>query len=168
MASLPVSFPSHLIEPRAKIYGPIVATIAEITQGGRPLVRFEGTNAPVVARIGTAWEAADGCTVGIGTQVVIIFENGDRALPIITGFLRNSLAASKNSAEVANDGGGFARSFNLQGQKISLEGTEEIVLRCGLGSLTIRADGQVIIKGTRLMSKASETNKIRGSSVLVN
>ena len=45
---------------------------------------------------------------------------------------------------------------------------EEIVLRCGLGSLTIRANGHIVVKGTKVVSRASEVNKIRGASVQIN
>jgi hypothetical protein len=30
------------------------------------------------------------------------------------------------------------------------------------------ADGRIVIKGTRLLSRASETNKIKGASVDIN
>jgi hypothetical protein len=49
-----------------------------------------------------------------------------------------------------------------------IEGRDEVVLRCGQGSITLRADGKIVIKGTQLVSRASDTNKIRGASVQIN
>jgi hypothetical protein len=49
-----------------------------------------------------------------------------------------------------------------------LEGDEEVVVRCGQGSLTIRADGTVIIRGCKLLSRSSGVNRIKGAAVLIN
>jgi hypothetical protein len=173
MASQPVAFPSYAAESRAAesrhaIHGPLVGTIAEVTQDGKPLVLFEGATTPVVARIGAPVDPVDTEGVGAGTCVILIFERGDRQLPIIIGIVRDSFSTSVLSPPLAKNPTGCTSSFELNGRRVVLEGKEEVILRCGLGSLTIRADGQVVIKGTRLMSKASETNKVRGSSVFIN
>jgi hypothetical protein len=49
-----------------------------------------------------------------------------------------------------------------------LEAQEEIVLKCGEGSITLRKDGKIIIKGTHLLSRASGPNRIKGGSVQIN
>jgi len=146
----------------------VLGTIAAITVDARPLVRFDGAPGPTIARVGSVWESGSPTEASVGTQVILIFENGDPDLPIITGFVGDSLRSGKSAPVDATNPDGSNRSSDLRGRKVTLEGTEEVVLRCGLASITIRADGQVVIKGTRLTSKASETNKIRGSSVLIN
>jgi hypothetical protein len=59
-------------------------------------------------------------------------------------------------------------SFEIVGRSVTLVGREEVVLRCGEASLALRADGQMTLKGKNLMSRASETNKVRGATVLIN
>ena len=98
-----------------------------------------------------------------GDPVLLALENGDPALPIIIGIVSDVLPKPPNLVQ-----GEVEDGFELNGKRISFEGREEVVLRCGKASITLRADGQVVVKGTRLMSRASETNKVRGATVLIN
>ena len=45
---------------------------------------------------------------------------------------------------------------------------KEIVLECGEGSITIRKDGKIVIKGTHLLSRAAGVNRIKGGQVNIN
>ncbi len=54
------------------------------------------------------------------------------------------------------------------GERVVLEGKKEIVLRCGKASITLTADGRIVLKGVELVSSASETNRIKGSRVKIN
>jgi hypothetical protein len=56
----------------------------------------------------------------------------------------------------------------IDGRRLVLEGHEEIVLRCGRGSITLTANGKIVLKGTELVSRSSGTNKIRGAAVNIN
>jgi hypothetical protein len=49
-----------------------------------------------------------------------------------------------------------------------IEAKEELTLRVGEGSITIRADGKILIKGKDLVSHAQRMNRIRGGSVTIN
>jgi len=49
-----------------------------------------------------------------------------------------------------------------------LEATRELTLRVGNGSITIRADGRILIKGTDLVSHAKRMNRIKGGAVSIN
>ena len=49
-----------------------------------------------------------------------------------------------------------------------LEAREELTLRVGDGSITLRADGKILIKGKDLVSHAQRTNRIKGGSVAIN
>ncbi len=49
-----------------------------------------------------------------------------------------------------------------------LEARENLTLRCGDGSITIRKDGKILIKGKDLVSHAQRANRIRGGSVAIN
>lgn len=49
-----------------------------------------------------------------------------------------------------------------------LEATEELTLRVGDGSITIRKDGKILIKGTDLVSNAKRMNRVKGGAVAIN
>jgi hypothetical protein len=49
-----------------------------------------------------------------------------------------------------------------------LEAKECVTIRVGDGSITIRSDGKILIKGRDLVSHAQRTNRIRGGSVAIN
>jgi hypothetical protein len=135
---------------------------------GLPLVSFEGALAPgVVARVARSDVPPSESELQRRPAVVLMFEDGDPALPIIVGIVRPGFARPAIEAGVvpASDAG---RTVEVNGKALVFEGQDEIVFRCGLGSLTIRANGHIVVKGTRLVSRASETNRIRGASVQIN
>jgi hypothetical protein len=49
-----------------------------------------------------------------------------------------------------------------------LEAKSSLTLRVGDGSITIRADGKILIKGKDLVSYATRVNRIKGGSVSIN
>jgi hypothetical protein len=52
--------------------------------------------------------------------------------------------------------------------ELVVEARENLTLRCGDGSITLRADGKILIKGKDLVSHAQRTNRIKGGSVAIN
>jgi hypothetical protein len=57
---------------------------------------------------------------------------------------------------------------HVDGQRVTLEGSDEIVLKCGQASITLRRNGKVIIRGTYVETHSSGVNRIKGGSVQVN
>ena len=53
-------------------------------------------------------------------------------------------------------------------KRIEIEGQDEVVLRCGKASITLRRNGRVIIRGTYVESRSTGTNRIKGGAVLIN
>ncbi len=49
-----------------------------------------------------------------------------------------------------------------------IEAKQSLTLRVGDGSITIRADGKILIKGRDLVSHAQRVNRIKGGSVSIN
>jgi hypothetical protein len=56
----------------------------------------------------------------------------------------------------------------VDGKRIVIDGKDEIVLRCGHASITLRRNGRVVIRGTYVESRSKGTNRIKGGSVLIN
>lgn len=53
-------------------------------------------------------------------------------------------------------------------EEIVLEATKGLTLKVGEGSITLREDGRVLIRGRDLVSHARRLNRIRGGSVAIN
>lgn len=141
-----------------------VGRIVDVQQG-RPYVEFgaAGSGSRVLARVAMTGQHDTPDAMLRGHPVLLVLENGDATLPIIVGLVSDVLPGSRSPLAADSEDG-----FELNGKRLSFEGREEVVLRCGQASITLRADGQVVVKGTRLMSRASETNKVRGATVLIN
>jgi len=54
------------------------------------------------------------------------------------------------------------------GESIRINGQKEIVLRCGLASITLTRDGKILLRGAYVQSRSSGVNRIKGASVQIN
>jgi hypothetical protein len=99
----------------------------------------------------------------VGSDVAVLFENGDVRQPIVVGVLRDSRGALP-AADVPQS----LVSAQVDGQKVVLTAEREIVLRCGAASITLTRAGKVLIKGTYVLSRSSGYNKIKGAAVDIN
>jgi hypothetical protein len=52
--------------------------------------------------------------------------------------------------------------------ELIIEAKKNLTLKCGDGSITIREDGKILIKGKDLVSHAQRLNRIRGGAVSIN
>lgn len=57
---------------------------------------------------------------------------------------------------------------DVDGQRVCLSGEKEVVIACGKSSITLRANGRVIIKGVQIESYSEGTNRIKGGQVRIN
>lgn len=53
-------------------------------------------------------------------------------------------------------------------KQVVLEADEELTIRCGKGSITIRKTGNILVKGLEIVSHAKGANRIRGASIQLN
>jgi hypothetical protein len=53
-------------------------------------------------------------------------------------------------------------------RKVVVEAQQELELRCGEASVTLNAQGQILIKGTDVVSRAKRNQRIKGGSVQIN
>ena len=103
----------------------------------------------------------------IPLQVILVFENGDISLPFIIGII-NSEQQLLNKKKVIKDPIDHEKNLVIESDTLILSGREKVTLQCGKGSITLKKDGKIIIKGVELVSRASESNKIKGCTVSVN
>lgn len=142
-------------QPAIHCFGRIVAVGGD----GRASVDFDGNcSGPLVAR--SAVQLTNGEWVGLpGAPVVLGFEGNDTSRPVILGLVRDTLMAPLLPLQAV---------VRVEGRRLELSASDEISLRCGRASITLRADGAVLIKGGELVSRASGRNRITGSTVAIN
>jgi hypothetical protein len=57
---------------------------------------------------------------------------------------------------------------DVDGRRVKVTARDEIVLECGLASVTLRRNGRVIIRGTYVETHSEGTNRIKGGQVQIN
>ncbi len=103
----------------------------------------------------------------VGAEVLLSFDDESDDRPIILGLIRDRCEKKKEPARINLDRD-QVEAYYLDKQKVEIEAKQEIVLRCGECSVTLRRDGKIIIKGVHVVSRAKGVNKIRGAAVAIN
>jgi hypothetical protein len=151
-----------------------VGRLAPGSKPGALVVDFEGNAAgPLAARsLATLNEAAIRGGVLSRQQVALLFENGDPRLPIVVGLLAPEPGAVLLGTLLQSPAVAPARALpteaRVDGKRVVLEGSEEVVLRCGEASVTLRRDGKLVLRGAYIETTAKGLNRIRGGSVKIN
>lgn len=102
--------------------------------------------------------------LAVGDQVLILPVEADVRAFVILGRLEQSL--NQTQSNDADDDGPAVH--DSRPETVVLEAREELTLRVGDGSITIRKDGKILIKGKDLVSHAQRVNRIKGGSVSIN
>lgn len=114
-----------------------------------------------VARLGGAGEERDAVLLHVGgaplrlvpgDEVLVLLAEEGRA--IVLGRIGPSAESDASNAQLPDE--------------IVLEARKGMTLRVGEGSITLRADGKILIRGKDLVSHARRMNRIRGGSVSLN
>ncbi|NND92028.1 MAG: hypothetical protein HKN42_14300 [Granulosicoccus sp.] len=164
------------------MHGVLIGVLTDIDQDGVPCVTYPGNLAvlPIAARVTTAISAD-----AIGSEVALLFENGDITRPIIMGVIQAAPEAHHTPAPVTqvsppatareavevwspDDEPEDATELLIDGKRIDLQAREQIVLRCGKSSITMTSAGKVIIRGAYVSTRSSGANRIKGGSVQIN
>jgi hypothetical protein len=151
-----ISATSHAVD---RINGVVTGTLIGFKDDGRtPLVLFP--NQPATAAV-AAGAILDLQGAHIGRQVVLVFENGNPTRPIIMGLLRGAeswpLAEQPGQVEVDADG-----------ERLIVSAKEQLVLRCGMASITLTKAGKVLIQGAYVSNRSSGVIRIKGGSIQLN
>jgi hypothetical protein len=129
---------------------PVCGRLASLSETGQPFVTFAGIVEPIAARSIVSPAGIPDAAALANAEVLLVFEEGDWTRPIIVGFVSDRLLRSTVPP------------------RLVLEARDELQLRCGDSTVSLAQDGRVVVKGTRLTSRATEYNKIRGAVVLIN
>ena len=131
--------------------------IALADDGHTPLVRYSGQPGTAALR---ARSVLDLHGAHVGRSVVLQFEGGDPALPIVMGVLRDASTAPA-------DGPGQVQ-VDADGERMIVRATDQLVLQCGKASITLTKAGKVLIQGTHVSSRSTGVNRVQGGSVQLN
>lgn len=146
---------------------PRLGRIVRADPGGPVLVDYPGNpSGPLAARVLSSVPAHDlERAAAIEAPALLVFEEGDGSLPIVTGLLASPTPHLDVAlAEMPDE----PRVALLDGRRVVLDGREEIVLKCGKSSLTLRRDGKVVLRGVTIVTDASGVQRIRGGKVQIN
>ena len=100
-------------------------------------------------------------------DVLLVFENSDPMRPVIIDTM-SSLVDEIVQTDISDSLKSDISEVSIDGKKITFDAEEEVVIKCGKGSITLKKSGKIIIKGTNLISRSSGSNRIKGSSVNIN
>jgi hypothetical protein len=158
-------------ETHEPIWGARMGWLAGVDGAGLPLVDFPGNRAgPLVARktVPLGPEVLQNAAVS-RQGVVLMFEEGNPRLPLIIGLEQASSAtpmldAVLAEAEVkppaeAEQPEVAPVEAHVDGKRVVVEGADEVVLKCGQASITLRRNGKLIIKGTASRVAASRSTE---------
>ena len=135
--------------------GHLVASLGN----GRVAVRIPGIAQPLSARIALSLTSAR-LQAAIESQqgAVVVFEDGLLERSIVIGLIEAGCAEPQERVVDAR----------VDGKRVSIVGTDEIVLECGSASITLRRNGKVVIRGAYVETHSKGTNRIKGAAVRIN
>ncbi|MCW8876493.1 MAG: DUF6484 domain-containing protein [Kangiellaceae bacterium] len=180
---------NHSIAPGEIIIGELVGFDGD----GKPLVNYSGTRENETVALSTVPVTQKHKS----RQVALLFANGDLSQPVIMGLIHSPLldildniefveASQENEQSSENsEVDPFERidsdeqpqdtkvkhlenTAYVDGERVVIEGKEEIELKCGEASIRLTKSGKILIRGKYLLNRSSGVNRIMGGSVQVN
>lgn len=156
----------------------VLGTVIEINTSGQAVVNFPGnTGMADIPALSTIPVSQKLC----GKQVALLFNEGKMSQPVIMGIIHNPLTEILENFELSAADSGHdstteseqqkiisSNKLSIDGKRIVLEGTEEIMLKCGDASITLTKSGKIMIRGKYLLNRSTGVNRILGGSVQVN
>jgi hypothetical protein len=138
-------------EIRNKIDGVVIGVFLGLGDDNASLVVFPGNPEE------TALPARSLCELTsdmIGSEVALLFQEGDPRKPLIVGRI---VKPGASAPQVLRDG-----------ESVKITAKERIELRCGKATIIMDEDGRITIRGAHIVSHASGAQRIRGGSINLN
>jgi hypothetical protein len=156
----PASPKDDVRETPLRVVQPVIGTFSGFDLDDQPLVTLPtvlpGEILPARATVALTQGA-------IGSQAVIICEEGDPRRPIVLGLIQNPTHPGQRKPSLVTP-----VQIESDGERYVISAEREIVLRCGDASITLTHAGKVIIKGNYILSRSAGYNKIKGAAVDIN
>jgi hypothetical protein len=133
------------------------ARIAAVDERGCVWVKVPGSKRAAQARIARALRVAEPDPMRWPGRAVLVVRTKES--PVVVDFIEDGI-----SARAGTD----TREVVIDGQRLVLEGKEQITLRCGKATITLTRAGKILIRGAYLSSRSSGVNRVLGGSVQIN
>lgn len=164
----------------------IIGGLTGIDDVGRPLVKF-GDMAESESLVALTTQEVS--HKHIGRQVALLFANGETSQPVIVGLIQNPLTdilenfsisdsqtnnetpfpeVSEEQTQLMEVSRDEEQQVVVDGKRVTIQGAEEITLKCGKASITLTKSGKILLRGTYLSNRSSGVNRIMGGSVQIN
>jgi hypothetical protein len=154
----------------AKLDGVVIGMVMDVTKSGDIQVVFPGnlSDEAIAARATVPLSTRD-----IGSEVALIFEQGNPNSPIIVG----RLLRPGDDLDDPDDGdtqvdlapAPITVSVDNEAEEVvDIAGKEQVVIRCGRASITLTKAGKILLRGAYISSRSSGANRIKGGSIHLN
>lgn len=152
-----------------RIREPRIGRVVGVSQG-RPQVDYPGNKrGPQLARSALALGPHALLSAAEQRQeAILLFADGDPQFPLLVGLLQPESASPLLDSLLTGSLPPVPTEVRVDGRKVTLEAREVVELRCGKASLTLRRDGQVVLRGVHIRTEAEEVQRIKGSKVQIN
>ncbi|WP_281557751.1 DUF6484 domain-containing protein [Thalassomonas sp. RHCl1] len=158
---------------RQALHGVVIGVLVGFSDD-KPLVVYgeNPTEEPVIAQTTVLLEHQH-----LGKKLALLFTGGDPLKPVIIGplleFSRPELSEASGeelSTEPSEESKEQHKPLELKldDKRLVLTAKNELVLKCGEASITLKKNGKILVSGTNLLSRAQFANRIKGGSVQIN
>ena len=144
-----------------------IAQVVGLDARNRVLVAIPGYSVVMSARLlkGVSRDELM-ATNSVGREVLVVFDGAVTERPVIVGLLETE--ADEAASGIANGDKNEIKTAATRPENILIEAQGELMLKCGSGSITLRQDGKIVLRGTHLLSRASGPIRIKGGHVEIN
>ena len=152
-----------------KLRGNRVGALVGWSDDGEPVVdHASNPHGPLSARTTVPLDAVKAAAaVDRGQAVLLVFESERSDRPIIVGLLQEPVSRDSEvdlKAPLAET----KREAVVDGRTVVFDAKDEIVLRCGDASITLRRNGRIVVKGPYVETRSKGVNRIKGGVVRIN
>ena len=147
------------------------ARVATVQDDGIVLIEFGGVTCPAQF---LRTSQAPPPVLSVGDKVLVAFDIEEEA-GLILGLIEAYRVTDEEEVQLLDNGKniqvvgtGRAEVVRVKGRKIHLEAGDEIQITCGEGKISIDRSGKIVVRGNNVLSRAKQTNKIKGGSVAIN
>ncbi|NMO14687.1 hypothetical protein HPC49_20000 [Pyxidicoccus fallax] len=147
-----------------------IGQVVGVDADGEPLVELEGSAVgPLRTRRVTHLDRqALQAAVASRQSAVLLFEEGCPTLPILLGLVHSTGETPLIDAVLEQSFSSVPTQARVDGRQVVIEGREEVILQCGKARLTLKRDGQVLLRGVTIRTEAQELHRIKGGKVKIN
>lgn len=152
----------------AKLRGNRIGKLVGWSDEGPLVDHASNPHGPIAARTTVQLDSrAVEAAVDRGQEVLLVFEAERSDRPIIVGLLREPGSYDSRVEERTKPADQKLEAV-VDGRSVVFDAKDEIVLRCGEASITLRRNGRIVVRGAYVETRSKGVNRIKGGVVRIN